>query len=187
MRLVRAYKSILFITAFLIILGLLIRCHIRSVPVVIGGPIDTNLTSVGPINKGMTRAEVIEILGPPLRPRDPTGSPWTDYFSGVYASVGWTQDDKVASVGFAFDTFESNYSTDFRVVLRYSNRNIVLSRKLNWTDAQRLWNSKETATSSPNVVKGDHVIQLVFSGAEYVSLYFSTEDGKLQNAGYSFR
>lgn len=189
MSLARSYKLILVTAAFFILLGLLIRCHMREVPVVLVGPIDPSLDAVGPIDKGMTRKQVIEILGYPLRPRSSgTGrdSVSTDYFSGIYAEVGWTSGDKVASVGFPFARFGRTYNADFRVVLRLSNRNVVLSRKLNWSDAQHLWKNAKSASPSPRIIEGDHVINLVYSEEEYVHLDFSTADGKLNYVAYVF-
>jgi hypothetical protein len=185
----KTYKVMLIVTVFFTVLGLLIRCHMRNVPVVLVGPIDPSLDTVGPISKGMTRKQVIGMLGSPLRPRGKgTGrdSVGTDYFSGIYAEVGWTLGDRAASVGFPFARFEGTYSADFRVVLRLSDRDVVLSRKLNWSDAQHLWKNKRTAPPNPRIIKGNHVINIVYSEKEYVSLDFSTADGKLNHVVYVF-
>ena len=162
----------------------------REVPVVLVGPIGPSLDTVGPIGKGMTRKQVIDILGRPLRPRGSlTGSDsrGTDYFSGIYADVGWTLGDKIASVCFPLSRLDETYSADFRVMLRLSNRNVVLSRRFNWSNAQHLWKNEKSASSRPRIIKGNHVIILSYSERESIALGFSVEDDKLQDVLYVFR
>jgi len=63
------------------------------------GPVDARAGIAGIAAKGMTRNEVIHVLGPPLEPRETTAE-WeakpysmdpvlSDYFSGIYADAHW--------------------------------------------------------------------------------------------------
>ena len=166
---------------------------VRRSPVVIVGPVELQRGMPGLAGKGMTRDQVIGLLGQPLRARE-TGLPperWTDpmdpipddYFAGLYGEVGYFNDDTVCSLEFDLDEFAHRFGGELKLVLLHRGRSVLVWRRLTLAQAKKPSFYSRLGLKASQVRVNGAGLYFETAPHEYQLLQFSYEDGHLESVG----
>lgn len=161
----------------------------RRPPIVLVGPADPVQRRVGPVIRGMSRNELIHILGSPLQPREVYNEARyadiisTDYFAGIYADVGWYNDDIIASMTFNLDKFAQAYGCELGLILQCGGRTTLLTRDVGLGKESISRIRSELGLKEAQVYIGEDLVFLRPSKDSCVELRFSHSDMHLVYIG----
>ena len=158
---------------------------------VVVGPVDPSLGIQGIGEWGMTRNEMIRILGPPLIPRDLTMGPYDmdprrmeDYMPGIYADTCWTtNDDRLMGLSFGFDQFYKLFRVELKVYMVIEDRGMMLTRKLTLDEARSPTFGRQLGLPAKQIRVRENDVYIYLPDQEIpIALHFSYQDDHLESA-----
>jgi hypothetical protein len=155
-----------------------------SPPTFVVGPVDVGRGIDGIACKGMTRKQILHVLGDPLRARETqfTGKidPITsDYLRGIYAEAGYFGDHTLCSLTFKLDQYTRNFGGELQVVVRNGDKAQLLSRELTLMDVRDRSFVESLGFDQSAVRIREGTVFIMDDDWVVLSIHFSPKDGRL--------